>query len=330
MATCKFNVGDEVKRIRYNNYDSASDTHFNEGEVGEVVGIDEIGFVDVRVNGKVNYGNDPDNLERVNAAAPKFKVGDKVIGNHPSRYGITNEGWIGEVTKVRTSTIDVYGHGIGCDMTFTVDPKYFDLYDKTDEKIVITHDGKTTTATKYCADGSTVTATARCAPEDEFNFEFGAKLALERLTEKTAPPVECRVVDRKAEVGDYIRLKTNGGFDFSKPGDILKVDAVGRPGGTLVRVYGRNHPRDTEHPNELWNYLGHEYEVVEKVIPGYYNGKVVCVENNYCDLTVGKIYEFVNGIGIADKGNKITNEPVKDVDDLNSHFIKIRFIEVVE
>ena len=57
------------------------------------------------------------------------------------------------------------------------------------EKIVITHDYKTTTATMYRGDEKVV-ATARCAPEDKFDFMVGAKLAMERLNAKINAPIE--------------------------------------------------------------------------------------------------------------------------------------------
>ncbi len=161
-------------------------------------------------------------------ATCKFKVGDKVIGNHPDMYGITKKGWIGEVLSIQPGCIKVRGVGIGGVTTkFWVDPYYFDLYAPAEEKIVITHDGKITTATKYCADGNKVTATARCAPEDDFNFRVGAELAFERLMEK--------------------------------------ID-----------------------------------------LPKYYNGKVVCVANEFppsepvSKFTVGKVYNVVDGVIISD------------------------------
>lgn len=55
------------------------------------------------------------------------------------------------------------------------------------EKIVVTHDCKTTTATLYRGNEK-ITATARCAPEDKFDFVVGAKLAIERLEAKVNPP----------------------------------------------------------------------------------------------------------------------------------------------
>ena len=59
-----------------------------------------------------------------------------------------------------------------------------------DKKIVITTDGKTTTAKLYEDGKSVKTATAKCAPEDTFDFGVGAKLALERLTATEKPTEE--------------------------------------------------------------------------------------------------------------------------------------------
>lgn len=180
----------------------------------------------------------------------------------------------------------------------------------TDEKIVITHDGKTTTATLYRDDGSKEVATAKCSPEDTFDFNIGAKLAMERLMKKIEPVDEWRVVDRPARVGDYIRLKTNGDFPWNKPGDILKVDGVFSKHG--VWVYGKNHLRPTNHnPNEKWNYLRKEYEVVERVTaeskvpepPKYYSGKVVCTYSTAPWWTAGKMYAIVDGLTVDDEGD---------------------------
>lgn len=189
-----------------------------------------------------------------------------------------------------------------------------------EDKIVITHDGKTTTATKYCGDGSKVTATARCAPEDEFNFEVGAKLALERLDEKANGEFEWVVVKRNAKVGDYIRLKNNGGYPWNEVGDILRVDEVGC--GTVVYVLGKNHIRKIDDANFAWSYVAPEYEVVEKrrkvETPKYYNGKVVCIKSGYSWWTVGKIYEVKDGYITADDDCRYPNEgePYRDLEDV--------------
>lgn len=49
------------------------------------------------------------------------------------------------------------------------------------EKIVITSDGKTTTAKMYDGKEVVKTAISKCSPEDEFDFETGAKIAFDRL-----------------------------------------------------------------------------------------------------------------------------------------------------
>ena len=249
MATCKFKVGDRVIVGESN----IGNQYI--GQVGVVVEVDCNYDYPYCVN-DTSYGNRL--WCKATGYAHKFKVGDMVIGNDPNRYGITKKGWIGKVIEVRNSnSIRVYGKGIECETDFCVDPKYFDLYakaeSKVEEKIVITRDGKTTTATKYCGDGSKVTATARCAPEDTFDFNVGAELAMERLMGKTK----------------------------SEP-------------------------------------------------PKYYNGRVVCVDTGHTDLTVGKIYTFVDGCGKSDDGRQITNSPVKDFNDLASRFHVAKFIEIVE
>ncbi len=54
------------------------------------------------------------------------------------------------------------------------------------EKIVITTDGKTTTATLYENDTKVKSASTKCSPDDKFDFAIGAKIAMDRLyPEKT-------------------------------------------------------------------------------------------------------------------------------------------------
>ena len=64
----------------------------------------------------------------------------------------------------------------------------------------------------------------------------------------------------------------------------------------------------------------------------YYNGKVICVNdcNLPSDLTVGKIYEFVNGCCENNLGGQITGSPVEDINDLNHRFYIKCFIPLVE
>lgn len=63
--------------------------------------------------------------------------------------------------------------------------------------------------------------------------------------------------------------------------------------------------------------LGAKKKEPEK--PKYYNGKMVCVENGGYDWwTVGKIYEYKDGVVTADDGDKYPKrgaEPYRDTED---------------
>lgn len=159
------------------------------------------------------------------------------------------------------------------------------------EKIVITHDGKTTTATLYKADGSKEKATARCAPEDTFDFNFGANLAMERLIGKVNPPEEGTNI--KFNTGDYAKIIAN------KHGHRFKI-------GTIVRLEKGAIDYTAYAKDDFWYVQDDELEAYTP--PKYYNGKVVCVENTHGNTylyTVGKIYEFVDGSFVADDGSKV-------------------------
>lgn len=116
----------------------------------------------------------------------KFKVGDHVVSNC-DQYGITKTGWKGVVTGFSTygeSFMFVRGENAEGDaVEFGVSADDFDLVND-QNKIVITTDGKTTTATHY--DGKRVISkkTARCNPDDKFDFLTGAEIAFDRLTDR--------------------------------------------------------------------------------------------------------------------------------------------------
>ena len=109
---------------------------------------------------------------------------------------------------------------------------------------------------------------------DKFNDALAHMKVIPAPEEKTIPAVpvadkpditidEWRVIDRPAKVGDYIRLKTNGGFSFSQPGDILLVSKVIED---LVKVKTKDIPRKVNSdPECLWSYASEEYDVVEPI-----------------------------------------------------------------
>lgn len=106
----------------------------------------------------------------------KFKIGDKVIGNERAsyRYVITCTGYVGTVTRID-------GNKITLDHNYIVDTEAFDLYTEHVVRIEITQDNRKVVARKIRGDKVIAKASVNCNPEDEFDFDTGAKLAIERL-----------------------------------------------------------------------------------------------------------------------------------------------------
>ena len=171
---------------------------------------------------------------------------------------------------------------------------------------------------------------------DTSDLYTGVKIAVDRLFGKESEfkNSEVREAKRHAKVGEYIKIVKPSvcTFDEYKNGDILIV--VKRDNYSFVdgRAYYKNKSYKYASLNEyvvLENYKPQEEPKEEK--PKYYNGKAVCVEKSCtCDLyTVGKIYEFKNGITINDfdyESNHYTS--IKDFNTRNSGDYKI--IELVE
>lgn len=84
-------------------------------------------------------------------------------------------------------------------------------------KVVITTDGKTTTAKMYEGKKVLKTAKSQCSPEDTFDFAVGAKLALERVTEK----------EPKFKIGQFVRVIENDTCQFFK-GQPVKITEVSK------------------------------------------------------------------------------------------------------
>ena len=206
-----------------------------------------------------------------------------------------------------------------------------EMFESVARKIVITTDGNETLARLYEGNKVVKSATAKCAPDDEFNFNTGARLAFDRLIGEEKTAEKWRVVHRPARVGDYIRIKRTN-FSFNEIGDILKVAEVNEH---YVSVKACDHPRDTRsYSNYLWHYPHHYYEVIEPCTAEkkeeYYNGKVVCVKaGKVFAYTVGKIYEFKDGNVINDNGGNALIEPIKTLDEWE-HSNWAEFIPLVE
>lgn len=93
-----------------------------------------------------------------------------------------------------------------------------------EQKVVITSDGKTTTAELFVSGKALRAGVASCSPSDSFDFGVGAKLALERLFFK--PHLEWAIDGRNMDSGN---IGDSAGC----------VDAVGQPlyVGDVVEVY---------------------------------------------------------------------------------------------
>ena len=73
--------------------------------------------------------------------------------------------------------------------------------------------------------------------------------------------------------------------------------------------------------------------------PEYFTGKVVCINDNRCDITKGKIYNFIDGEALNDAGDRFPYKLIHNVDELNDYYIDMQcdlvenppqFIEIIE
>lgn len=123
----------------------------------------------------------------------KFKVGDKVrvkkdlVGGH--NYGEDNLYFAYGMEPLRGETFIVkFCSGLHFELEGAGSWDFNEaMLEPADgimpEKLIIYRDNDKTIA-KYYKGDKTVTAEAKCAPEDEFDFEYGAKLAMDRAIEK--------------------------------------------------------------------------------------------------------------------------------------------------
>lgn len=136
----------------------------------------------------------------------KFKIGDRVrviadIGTFVDVAGKT--GTVRVITIKNDIPIigvefdeNVKGHTLGLGEEYCKSMHGLNCLEKhlepitADEKIVITSDGKTTTAKLYEGKKLVKSAEAVCSPDDKFDFERGAGIAINRLLEWDFVPVE--------------------------------------------------------------------------------------------------------------------------------------------
>lgn len=123
----------------------------------------------------------------------KYKVGDRVrvrrdlvLGKEYGDFFVNDtmynrRGDVAEIANVFWAAYHITG--IGGSYCWTDEM----LEPVSDEKIVITSDGVTTIARKYDGKKIVKEAKAVCSKDDTFNFDVGAKLAMERLMAEDKP-----------------------------------------------------------------------------------------------------------------------------------------------
>lgn len=165
----------------------------------------------------------------------KYKVGDKVMVRRNLKDGLEYGGVycncsmvilggkVGTIRRVSTA-------GIGAYKLYEYDWWWSDemLEPICTEKIVITTDGVTTTARKYDGKNFIKEAKAVCSKDDTFNFDVGAKLAMERLMAEDKPKLyNGKVVC--IEVSEHNRGFTKGKIYRFAEGFMLDDDNEVRP-----------------------------------------------------------------------------------------------------
>lgn len=191
----KFKVGDKVRILDGSDIKGYSGGWVDDMEkhIGKICTIERIlidGSIGYRMK-EIGYMWDERGLELAeDKPKHKFKVGDKVIAKKDNGHRVTTNGWRGIVTYVGDHYFTAKGPG------GTFDVLKYDGFDlANDQKIVITHDGKTTTAKLFENKKCIKTAKAKCSPSDEFDFNVGASIAFERLTGQILGKVENTLFD---------------------------------------------------------------------------------------------------------------------------------------
>lgn len=156
--------------------------------------------------------------------------------------------------------------------------------------------------------------TAKRSPDDKFDLYTGCELALRRaLGVQEDEPVYTTIFKPgkryKVSVRAYKRHRKDVPIWMTEnDGKTVKVTSL-NTATCGSYTYSANWCEEIQEPEKP----------AEPEKPKYYNGKMVCVENGgYYWWTVGKIYEYKDGVVTADDGEKYPKnnyEPYKDAED---------------
>lgn len=190
----------------------------------------------------------------------EFKVGDRVRVAKQSVYPLDKDAVVGDVGTVKNAGTDLIlvefdnarpqyrsgrlhfsraKNGYWCHVDnlalISADPA------AVTEKIIITTDGKTTTARRYKGKELLGSAEAVCSASDPFDFTKGACVAFGRLTGYVHKPATIEEVEAKPEpkfkVGDVVRVKSNTQVDHGLAVGSLAVIYKVKPSTFYGYVY---------------------------------------------------------------------------------------------
>lgn len=161
--------------------------------------------------------------------------------------------------------------------------------------------------------------TAKCSPKDQFDLYTGCELALRRALgrEDEAGKAPSPTSPEEFEPGKRYRVSV---LAWSKRHIVLPA-RMRHNDGEEVTVKNRYSAvcGDFVYGPECCEEIKEAEKPADPEKPKYYNGKMVCVENGgYSWWTVGKIYEYKDGIVTTDDGDKYPKlglEPYRDAED---------------
>lgn len=161
--------------------------------------------------------------------------------------------------------------------------------------------------------------TAKCSPDDQFDLYTGCELALRRALgrEDEAKKAPSPTSQEEFEPGKRYMVSVRA---WSKHHIVLPA-RMRHNDGEEVTVKNRYSAvcGDFVYGPECCEEIKESEKPADPKKPKYYNGKMVCVDNGgYYWWTVGKIYEYKDGIVTADDGSKYPSnkyEPYKDAED---------------
>ena len=207
----------------------------------------------------------------------KFKKGNRVLV--VGKNGIWNGFRVGDTLEVIEDCDDPLCRGITDGKEQYVSD--CDLALAGEERIVVTRKGNVTTARLYVGRNVVKSAEAKCSSKDEFNFETGAALALDRLLGREEKPEPEKLFPlEEIKAGYLLKVRKKGGEAFNMtvvPGLSYDEETLGvcDPGGhwwalssfkkelfyagyEVIAVYGYCHNRyllanTTEDRKLLWS-----------------------------------------------------------------------------